>query len=125
MNAALTLQLSRLEAELHQPVIRANAARVMELLHSEFEEIGQSGQKYSRDAVVEALSNESLAGDMVADAYAVTELGPGVALLTYRAAHQHQNGTRSRHTLRSSIWLLVDGQWQLRYHQGTPTNEIW
>ena len=44
MNAALTLQLSRLEAKLHQPVIRANAERLVELLHSEFEEIGRSGQ---------------------------------------------------------------------------------
>ncbi len=25
------------------------------------------------------------------------------------------------HTLRSSVWKLIDGNWQMAFHQGTPT----
>lgn len=96
-----------------------------QLLHPDFEETGRSGQRYTRDLVVEALRSESNADAIVADGYAATALAPGVALLTYRSAQADARGARSKHTLRSSIWLLTDCGWQLRYHQGTPAQDVW
>ncbi len=125
MDPTLTQQLSQLEAQLHLPEIRHQPERVSQLLHPAFEETGRSGQRYTRDVVVEALRAESAADAIVADGYAATTLSPGVALLTYRSAQCDAQGTRSKHTLRSSIWLLTDGRWQLRYHQGTPARDIW
>lgn len=125
MDPTLTQQLSQREAQLQHPEIRHQPERVSQLLHPAFEETGRSGQRYTRERVLEALRNEADTTEIVADSYAATELAPGVALLTYRSAQRDAQGLRSRHTLRSSIWLLTDGHWQLRYHQGTPAQDIW
>ena len=125
MNEALAIELSRLEAELHRPAVRADEDRVKDLLHAEFEEIGRSGQIHSRDATLATLKSEVQPYEIAADAYVATKIGTDVALLTYRSAHRQEDGTFTRHTLRSSIWVLVAGHWQLRYHQGTPTTNVW
>ncbi|MCL2658510.1 MAG: nuclear transport factor 2 family protein [Betaproteobacteria bacterium] len=125
MDGILVQMLSRLEAELHQSTVRADDVRVRTLLHPDFEEIGRSGRCYSRDTVVAAMQNESQVVEVTADLYVATELRPGVALLTYRSALRQEDGSLARHTLRSSIWLLVGSNWLLRYHQGTAAAEIW
>lgn len=45
------------------------------------------------------------------------------ALLTYRTAERLAGGSDVGHAHRRSLWLRVDGQWQVRYHQATPTTE--
>ena len=124
MNETLALTLSRMEAELHRPSVRTDIARLKALLHPDFEEVGRSGERYSFNTVVDALANENCTNEIIADEYFARALGPDVVLLTYRSAHRLADGTLTRHTLRSSIWTSVDGQWQLRYHQGTPTTEF-
>ena len=124
MQEDLTLALSQLELELLQPGTRANAVRLGELLHPDFEEVGRSGHVYSRDEVLQALPSEALAGTIVASAFAATLLSPGVVLLRFRTVLEQPDGTRTKHSLRSSIWLLNQGRWQLRYHQGTAANDV-
>ena len=125
MNDTLVLTLSRLEEALHQPSVRTDAAQLAALLHPDFEEIGRSGQHYALSTVIAELTKEKPAGTIIADNYLAKELSPAVALLTYRSAHRLADGTLTKHSLRSSIWLWVDGRWRLRYHQGTPTTDIW
>ena len=125
MNEALAIELSRLEAELHLPAVRADGDRVSDLLHAEFEEVGRSGQFHSRNATLIALKREAHPYEIASDGYVATKIGTDVALLTYRSAHRQEDGTFTRHTLRSSIWVLVTGHWKLRYHQGTPTTDVW
>ena len=62
---------------------------------------------------------------VASDEFVVVELGPGVALLTYRSAHVEQNNELMNHTLRSSIWVKAWATWQLRYHQGTAAAQAW
>lgn len=40
-------------------------------------------------------------------------LSDEVALVTYRGAKAN----------RASVWIRRDGQWQMRFHQGTPTDD--
>jgi hypothetical protein len=122
---ALAVELARLEAELHPPAIRADGERVSRLLHAEFEEIGRSGNVHSRQSTLAALKSEARPDEIAADGYAATQIGPGIALLTYRSACRQQDGSLARHTLRSSLWVFCAGRWQLRYHQGTPTTKVW
>ncbi|UOD33302.1 nuclear transport factor 2 family protein [Massilia violaceinigra] len=126
-NETLVQCLSRLESELHLPEVRRDKHRLNALLHADFEEVGRSGRYWSRDATVDTLLREADADavEVVADRYHAVELAPNVALLTYRAAHRQADGTLARHTLRSSLWLSAGGQWQMRYHQGTPAAEAW
>src|SRR3954453_16811424 len=58
-------------------------------------------------------SAQEIFGDVLAD---------GIALLTYATANEDVDGNRSRHTLRSSVWVRTASGWQIRFHQGTPTS---
>ena len=49
--------------------------------------------------------------------FKVSRLAPDVMLVTYRTTTQDMIGSR----LRSSIWKLISGHWQMVFHQGTPS----
>ena len=117
-------KLQNLETELHQEATRRNAARMNTLLHPEFEEIGPSGRRYSRDEIVSefASANVSLP-TVVSHDFELSKLNEGVALLTYVSAHLDATGNQYRHRLRSSLWILTPDGWQMRFHQGTPLND--
>jgi len=121
----LVQTLSRLEAALHLPEVRGDESRVNALLHPDFEEVGRSGRRWSREAILSMLLSESEVVEVAADNYTAVELQPGVVLLTYRTANRQADGALTRHTLRSSVWLSVSGGWQMRYHQGTAAAEAW
>lgn len=112
-------ELQALEVELHHPGVRCSRERLEELLHSEFHEVGRSGRSYNRETIVNFLAAQVSPPGVVSDVFSVSELGRGVALLTYRSAHLEEGNVLVNHTLRSSIWLKTDAGWQLRYHQGT------
>lgn len=116
----LLAHLRSLEAELHHPGVRCSRQRLEELLHPEFHEVGRSGRQYSRDTVIRHLAAQETQPQVVASEYAVRVLADGVALLTYRSAHQEPDGALSLRALRSSVWLRAQAGWQLLYHQGTP-----
>jgi len=39
----------------------------------------------------------------------------------YTKANVLPDGAHERHTLRTSIWQWTEQGWQMRFHQGTPT----
>lgn len=124
MNAALLDTLRSLELELHLPAVRSDAGALARLLHADFAEIGRSGRAYTRAEMVAHLLEPDDAQPpvtIVAEAFVLSELAPGVALLNYRSAHRAADGGLQRHTLRSSLWLHTPQGWQLRFHQGTAT----
>ncbi|WP_026556933.1 ribonuclease HI family protein [Arthrobacter sp. 35W] len=102
-----------LERELLDPSVRADSTRVATLLHPDFEEIGASGRLWTRDAVLDELVGEAFA-EPAMDILNVAMLDGTTALLTYRSTDQRGS------SLRSSLWRHADGQWRLRFHQGTP-----
>lgn len=118
----LIYQLRRLEEELHLPETRRNVTRLRMLLHRDFEEFGRSGRHYSRDEVLLELPDADH-GVIHADEFQVSLIADGVALLTYRSAYVDARGVRSRVTLRSSLWIETATGWQMRFHQGTPSEE--
>lgn len=122
---SLLHELQALEVELHHPGVRCSRERLERLLHPEFFEVGRSGRSYSRDTIVSYLSSRDSQPVVSSDAFAVSELGPSVALLTYRSAYLEDGKTLVRHTLRSSVWVKTEAGWQLRYHQGTAAAESW
>ncbi|WP_018912197.1 DUF4440 domain-containing protein [Thiomonas sp. FB-6] len=116
--------LAALERELHDPAVRRDRARVDALLHQGFEEVGRSGIRYTRAETIAALASEGPSrAAITSDAFALTALGADAALLTYRTAERLADGSDIRHAHRCSLWLRVEGRWQVRYHQATPTTE--
>jgi hypothetical protein len=112
--------LRDLEISLHQHAVRANRERLEALLHEDFLEFGRSGRSYDKAQIVALLLGEPSAGKVWSQDFALTALGEDTALLTYRSA-VNEAGRLSRHALRSSVWVRTSRGWQLRFHQGTPT----
>lgn len=113
-------ELRALEAELHHPGQPGCRARLEQLLHPDFHEVGRSGNPYTRDTVIAYLAAQTAAPPVENWGHAVQRLAPDCALLTYRSARRGADGSLSEGALRSSVWLRTPSGWQLAYHQGTP-----
>ncbi len=118
----LLQHLRALEISLHQPEVRSDAGRLSELLHDSFVEIGRSGQIHTREKTLRDLPTKMPLGAIQSQDFAVAEISDGIALLTYKSAHVDAKGEFSRHTLRASLWQRTAQGWQMRFHQGTPTD---
>ena len=105
--------VERLERELLEPAVRADASRVAALLHQDFEEIGRSGRLWGRDTIVQELGLEA-SSPVDLEVLGTERLSPDTILLTARTTDARGS------SLRSSLWLRVNGRWRLRFHQGTP-----
>lgn len=113
----LASTLLALERQLLEAPTRHDAARVAALLSDAFVEFGSSGRVWTKPAILEALQAEPPTDRRLLD-FQATPLGPDVALVTYRVERAE---TPPVATLRSSLWVREDGQWRMRFHQGTPT----
>jgi len=120
-DSSLLLLLQSLEVELHTPATRGDEARLAHLLHDDFREVGRSGVAYTKADTLAQLPAEAHPALIVADNFVLRRLGDKAALLTYRAANQHADGTYERFTLRTSVWEYSPAGWQMSFHQGTPT----
>ena len=115
--------LRQLEEQLLRPDVRGSAEQVGRLLADDFIEFGSSGHAYDKRQIIEALQQEkpdptvriSLAE------FAARRLAPEVVLVTYRTIQRGGPAVPERSRLRSSIWKLMDGRWQMVFHQGTPS----
>jgi len=113
--------LQTLERELYEPETRGNRERLVQLLHAQFCEFGRSGAVYTRAQVVDQLLAAFNPAKAHTQGFAVLELAPSVALLTYQSADVTPAGSLERHTNRSSVWRHEASGWQMVFHQGTPT----
>ncbi|MCM5557734.1 DUF4440 domain-containing protein [Pleomorphomonas sp. JP5] len=111
-----------LEQKLHRPEVRRSPDTVHALLADDFTEFGSSGRVYDKASIIEALVEESIAEAALApDVHDFTArpIASDVVLVTYRSSRHLPGGAAARVTLRSSIWKLIDGRWQMLFHQGT------
>ncbi|MFF7333444.1 DUF4440 domain-containing protein [Streptomyces sp. NPDC008150] len=105
------------EMRLLDPEVRADPARVLELLHPEFTEFGVSGRRWGVESILAVTSGGAVSVESpveVSDVCGVV-LASGVVHLTYLADNQ------GRRAWRSSLWRLAETGWQLYFHQGTLT----
>lgn len=118
----LLTHLTALEVLLHQSEVRRDPVRLGALLHSDFMEFGRSGRVWARQAVLDEFTAANLPAPdhtIHAEAFALAAHSGDLALLTYRSAHCFATGELARWTLRSSLWQCVEGDWVMRFHQGT------
>ena len=115
MDDSVLAEVVAREKRLLDPACRASNACLRELLHPDFLEYGASGTVWSFDGVLRRLPTDP-ALDGTGEDFMSTRLADDVVLVTFRL-------TGGRHaSLRSSVWVLCDdGQWRLRFHQGTRT----
>jgi hypothetical protein len=113
-----------LEERLLRPEVRSSAKQMAELLADEFIEIGSSGRLFDKRQIIDLLRDVQTgeypsaprAHDMT-----LRLIAENVVLLTYRTVRPASSEGQEHQALRSSIWKLIDGRWQMIFHQGTPT----
>lgn len=115
--STLKNHLLELEQQLLDTETRTDPIELDKLLADDFFEFGSSGNIwYKRDFVGgEGLSVRK----MILSNFEIYPLSDESVLATYLIKDE----TRKLNTLRSSSWKLVDGRWQMFFHQGTITNQ--
>ena len=111
--------LLALEQELLSPQVRASDERLDELLAQEFVEFGSSGRIYDKQSIIHALTQPASIDDYQVDDFTVVTESEDTALVTYSCKVHSASGDLVRTSNRSSLWKLLDGRWQMAFHQGT------
>lgn len=113
--------IRQLEEQLLQPDIRRSVETLAAMIADEFVEFGSSGRAYDKQQILDSLPNENPIPRMLSD-FKTNMLAPGVILATYHATYK-KPGAKPAHSRRCSIWKLMNGRWQMIFHQGTPAEE--
>ena len=110
------------ELALHQYETRQDAVKLVKLLHPEFIEIGYSGKTHSYESTLQSLLQEEPSSYKIwSQDFECIELAENLMLLVYREARL-KSGILSHHTKRSSIWVKIGDNWQIKFHQATPVD---
>ncbi|WP_306233640.1 ribonuclease HI family protein [Agrococcus beijingensis] len=103
-------EVVRLERSLLTDAVRSDPAEVAALLHPEWEEIGASGRRWSRDELLAEIA--PLPQRVELELLATHELSADTQLILWRSVGDEP-------ALRSSLWVRSGGRWRQRFHQGT------
>jgi hypothetical protein len=114
-------RLRMLEESLLDSNVRHDGNRLRELLAEDFLEFGSSGRVWTRRAIIEMLDTETNFYPPAIEEFQCSFLSEQVALVTYRTVRNDTKAGERLASLRSSIWTFVDGDWRMRFHQGTRT----
>lgn len=120
-NKNIEATIQQLEEQLLQPDVRRSAQLLDDLLADDFIEHGSSGRTYNKQQILESLTSENPVPRTLTN-FKTRTLAPGVILATYHSTYW-EPGAAPVHSRRCSIWKLVNGCWQMIFHQGTPTGE--
>ncbi len=91
--------------------VRSDPNRVAALLHTQFREIGASGDLYTRADVLEHIA--PLDPPVELEVVSAEQIDANTIMLLWRSV-----GLKP--ALRSSTWVRTTTGWALRFHQGTP-----
>ncbi len=109
--------LAELETSLLCPEVRSSKEKLGRLLSDDFFEIGASGRTYGKNEVLNKLQSVPLGKTQATD-FRFRELAPGLIQVIYTLRCETDN-KETRDTIRSSIWQLMNNEWQMLFHQGT------
>jgi len=114
-------ELKAREPIFHRPEWGTSRADFERMTAEDFWEVGASGQRYSREFVLDELErrysmpNED---DLEAFGFHCRKLAEDMYLLTYTLRQPEERWTR-----RATIWQRTAKIWQILYHQGTVVQE--
>ncbi|HWE87736.1 MAG TPA: nuclear transport factor 2 family protein [Terracidiphilus sp.] len=115
----MTAQLRRLEESLLDPAVRRDEERLRLMLTDDFLEFGSSGRVWTRKTIIELLATEKNFFPPAIEDFECSLISDKVALVTYRTLRSDSKTGEHLESLRCSIWTRQDGEWRMRFHQGT------
>lgn len=110
-------ELSAREPIFHRPEFGTTRADFERMTMPDFWEVGASGRRYSREAVLSVLEERHAvphADFWETSDFQCRRLAPDVYLLTYTLLQD-----KTRRTRRATIWQHTTQGWKIVYHQGT------
>ena len=110
--------LYALEESLWRPETRFDRALMERTLAADFFEFGRSGRVWTREDCL-AHDYQEINARLPLDNFAVHDVSDDVVMVTYVSAVTYDGVEELAN--RCSVWRRVGGDWQLRFHQGTPT----
>lgn len=110
--------LYKLETSLHKKEVRNSREHVAALLSDDFLEFGKSGMIFNKESILNLLESEETDLQVEVSDFNIRELAPDVVLVTYKGSMVDDEG-KTISSLRSSIWVLQEGNWRMVFHQGT------
>ena len=111
------LKLKQLEEELWLAETRFNRQYMEKIFASDLFEYGRSGRIHSRAKLLSA-EGEEIKARLPLEDLAIRLITESVAQVTYNSYVDFDWVVESAR--RSSIWSFENGEWKLRFHQGTP-----
>lgn len=110
-------ELVRREPIFHRPEFGSTRGDFEKMTVDDFWEVGASGRRYSRAAVLDTLEKRYAAPHTdvwEATGFHCRELAAEVYLLTYTLLQDNKRRTR-----RATVWQRTGEGWKIVYHQGT------
>ena len=114
-------RLIELEESLWRATTRFDIDHLERVFADDFDEFGRSGKHWSREASI-AADVERFETVLPLPHLRVRSIGPDAALLTYRSETTYPAEDVTLIANRSSVWQRIEGEWRIRFHQGTPTH---
>ncbi len=111
--------LTQLEESLWIAETRFDPAYMETVLHPDFIEFGCSGRRYTRTEIM-AFTGDTIQVKLPFDQFTFRPISDTVVHITYISEVQYEHLQVCN---RTSIWVYLDGRWQLHFHQGTPTEK--
>ncbi|HVV72022.1 MAG TPA: DUF4440 domain-containing protein [Verrucomicrobiae bacterium] len=113
--------LRQLEESIARPEVRHSPELLASLLADDFREFGSSGRVFNKRQIMDALQGQPNL-EIFLDEFQAQRLAPDLALVTYLGRCKRPDSDKTSRSLRSSIWRNRNGQWQIVFHQGTPSS---
>ncbi len=112
-------ELSSLEHAMWRESTRFDLAFQEAKFAADFLEFGRSGRTYTRSQIIRT---ESSPINATLTNLQIRALDLATVLVTYDSEAVYNNEVEYAH--RSSIWTRGNAGWQMRFHQGTPFNQV-
>lgn len=111
-----------LETSLLKSEIRSSASDLDLLLADDFREFGSSGEIYDKKLIVERLPKDTQISpvEFLVSDFQIKELAENIILATFKTDKTLSDKSHVV-ALRTSIWRKNNNNWQMIFHQGTPT----
>lgn len=110
----------QLETSLLTPEVRTSFEKLSKLLSDDFAEYGSSGLIYDKKITLEKLPKSKPLNYRLYD-FEIFIISDQIVQTRFKTDRINADGTQTI-ALRSSLWKKNNGNWQMFFHQGTPTN---
>ncbi|NEC64131.1 nuclear transport factor 2 family protein [Streptomyces sp. SID9727] len=104
------------ELRLLDPLVRASADLLDQVLHPDYREVDTTGRHWDRDTIIDVLVSGRAPGPgrLTASRMRAIHLADELVHLTF------DTEAKGRRAHRSSLWRRTAAGWLLYYHQATP-----